>query len=160
MVPWIYELLRLTFGLCFFGLFNISDKVTAMISDRVTATVNGIGWSIIYQLTFICIFASAQLHPFKTLSLVHCMYSFLKLIYDCVIDNNPLMIYVAYIVIDNNPLMIYVAYIVIDNNPLMIYVAYTSCMEMHGNALYVSACGRHFESQKCIIHIIMFYFII
>ena len=49
-----------------------------MISDKVTVMMNGIEWSIIYQVTFICIFASGQLHSFKTLSVMHCMYSFLK----------------------------------------------------------------------------------
>ena len=41
---------RLTFGLCLFILFIISDKVIAMISDNVTVMVNGIEWSIIHQV--------------------------------------------------------------------------------------------------------------
>ena len=41
---------RLTFGLCLFILFSISDKVIAMISDKVTVMVNGIEWSIIHQV--------------------------------------------------------------------------------------------------------------
>ena len=43
---------RLTFGLCLFLFFSISDKVihVAMISDKVTVMVNDIEWSIIHQV--------------------------------------------------------------------------------------------------------------
>ena len=43
---------RLTFGLCLFILFSISDQVihVPMISDKVTVMDNGIEWSIIHQV--------------------------------------------------------------------------------------------------------------
>ena len=46
---------RLTFGLCLFILLSISDKVIAMISDKVTVMVVCIECSIIHQVIS-CIF--------------------------------------------------------------------------------------------------------
>ena len=104
MVPWVYELLlhmlRQTYFWVVF-IYFVYYKWQGHSYDKWQGHSYGEWYWMVYysssyimdfSRSYICIVASGQLHQFKTNAL---HVSFLSWLYNCFIENNPLMIYVC-----------------------------------------------------------------